>query len=213
MTAALFDVDAASSGTERPLPSGIAPSRAVEAQAAGAESLAWVAYREHFDSVWRALRRFGVADSRLDDAVQDVFMVVHRRADEFEGGSSLRTWVLGIALRVAANARRSGQRERARFVDTGFSPGESEPPCAKHTPDELAARSEAVSTLHDLLDRMPADQREVLVLVDLEQLSVSEASSALCITPNAAYKRLSLARKRFNQEVERHAAAAKWSPR
>ncbi len=206
MTALLFDVN--SGGSERKLRTPVHGTAAVDTEPAVEESLAWVAYQEHYDSVWRSLRRFGVPDSKLDDAVQDVFMVVHRRASEFAGDSSLRTWVLGIALRVAANARRAVQRERARFVEST-----TEPQCNSHGPDELLARSEAVDVLHALLDRMPADQREVLVLIDLEQLTVAEAASALQITTNATYKRLSVARKRFNQEVERHTATEKWRPR
>ena len=36
-------------------------------------------YHAHFDFVWRTLRRFGVSEAALDDATQDVFVVMHRR--------------------------------------------------------------------------------------------------------------------------------------
>src|SRR5262245_39607962 len=58
-------------------------------------------YDEHIDFVWRSLRLLGVADAQLDDAIQDVFVVVHRKLDTFEGRASIRTWIFGIALRVA----------------------------------------------------------------------------------------------------------------
>src|SRR5690606_10420520 len=63
-------------------------------------------YDLHADYVFRVLRRLGVDAAHVEDAVQDVFMVVLSRADGFEGRSSLRTWLYGIALRVARTHRR-----------------------------------------------------------------------------------------------------------
>ena len=58
-------------------------------------------YQEYAPSVFRNLRRLGVVESQIEDAVQDVFLIAHRRLPEFEGRSTLKTWILGIALRVA----------------------------------------------------------------------------------------------------------------
>src|SRR5689334_14306305 len=58
-------------------------------------------YEQHFDTVWQGLRRLGVAESALDDAAQEVFFIAFRRIAEFEGRSTLKTWLYGIALRVA----------------------------------------------------------------------------------------------------------------
>ena len=51
--------------------------------------------------MWRALQRHGVPERELADACQEVFLVVHRREAIFEGRSSVRSWLYGIALRVA----------------------------------------------------------------------------------------------------------------
>ncbi|NJL96066.1 MAG: TIR domain-containing protein, partial [Anaerolineae bacterium] len=69
-------------------------------------------YDEYFEFAWRSLRRLGVPTEALDDAVQDLFLVVHRRLDSFEGRSSLRTWIFGIALRVAAPTVERGPARR-----------------------------------------------------------------------------------------------------
>jgi len=50
-------------------------------------------YEAHFRYVWRCLRSLGVHDAHLDDAMQDVFVVVQRRLPEFDGGVQLRTWL------------------------------------------------------------------------------------------------------------------------
>src|SRR5258706_14300763 len=58
-------------------------------------------YDEHFSFVWRSLRRLGVSENDTSDAVQDGFMVVHRRLDDFEGHAKLTTWLFAICMRVA----------------------------------------------------------------------------------------------------------------
>ena len=68
-------------------------------------------YEEYFEFVWRSLRTLGVAASALDDAAQDVFGVISRRLFEFEGRSSLRTWIFGIVQFTAANHRRGERRK------------------------------------------------------------------------------------------------------
>lgn len=58
-------------------------------------------YQSHAPMAWRSLRRLGVPDAEVADAAQEVFVVVHRKLDGFEGRSSLTTWLTGICLRVA----------------------------------------------------------------------------------------------------------------
>src|SRR5687768_12671072 len=68
-------------------------------------------YAAHFRFVWRCLRSLGVRDAQLDDALQDVFMVVQRRLDAFDGGAELRTWLYAIALNIARKYRERSKRE------------------------------------------------------------------------------------------------------
>src|SRR5262245_56928203 len=67
-------------------------------------------YAEEFAFVWRSLRALGVRPDLLDDAAQDAFLVVHRRLGEFEGRSTLRTWLFSIVEHVAFNYRRAVRR-------------------------------------------------------------------------------------------------------
>ena len=62
-------------------------------------------YAETFPSVWRTARRLGVVESAVDDVVQEVFVTVYRRLDQFEGRCALKTWVFGILMRVVNNYR------------------------------------------------------------------------------------------------------------
>src|SRR5689334_2033459 len=67
--------------------------------------------RMHFDAVWRSLRRLGVADGSLDDAAQQVFMIAARKLDTIDPAGE-KPYLLGIAVRVASDARRSRTRRR-----------------------------------------------------------------------------------------------------
>ncbi len=62
--------------------------------------------------MWRNLRRLSVTDAQIDDATQDVFLVVHRKLADFAGRSSLKTWIFGVLFRVAADYQRSLRRKR-----------------------------------------------------------------------------------------------------
>lgn len=154
-------------------------------------------YEQHFAFVWRTLRRLGVGQSALDDATQEVFLVVYRRLRDFEGRASVRTWVAGVAIKVAATHRRTlyrrGQTEPVE--ETLVDP--------RRGPHDSLARSEAVATLEKLLRELDDKHREVFVLVQLEQLTAPEIAEALGINLNTVYSRLRTARALFEAALAR----------
>jgi RNA polymerase sigma-70 factor (ECF subfamily) len=159
-------------------------------------------YREHFDFVWRNVRRLGVSEASADDAVQDVFVVVHKRRAEFEGRSSIRTWLFGILAHVARDYRRSRVRQATK-VEAMVA--EAEPDVAP-TPADLLARRQAAQLLEDLIDQMDEPKRAIFVLVELEQMSVSDIADALGLNVNTAHARLRAARQQFEGAVARFRA-------
>jgi len=154
------------------------------------------AFERHFSMVWRSLRRLGVAPSSLDDAAQDVFLVLHRRWLDFQHQSSLKTWIYGILLRVASDHKRRARRERARW-----SPEPSEMESPIETPDRILQQREASYLLHLALGQLDDKERQMLVLVDLEEGSVVEAAEALGINLNTAYSRLRRGRQSFEKAL------------
>jgi RNA polymerase sigma-70 factor (ECF subfamily) len=160
-------------------------------------------YAQHADFVFRNLRRLGVIESAIDDAVQDVFLVVHRRLGDFEARAQVTTWLFGIVLRVAQSYRRSAMRRRARLSDTPASDIEQVPVSTAESPIELLERREASTLLHRLLDELDDDKRAMLVCVELEQMTVPEAAESLGLNLNTAYGRLRAARATFNEAVAR----------
>jgi RNA polymerase sigma-70 factor (ECF subfamily) len=159
-----------------------------------------VVYREYARFVWRSLSRLGVSPEHVADATQDVFVVVHRRLGAFEGRSSVRTWLFGIAMRVASDWARKARRHPSEPLM------ETLPDTYTDAPFDGAARSEALSTLYRLLDELSPDQRAVFILVELEQMSVNEAASAVSANVHTVTSRLKVARQRFEAALRRHRA-------
>ena len=157
-------------------------------------------YAQHFDFVWRTARRLGVGDLHVDDVVQDVFVVVHRKLAGFEGRSSLKTWLYAITRRVVSDHRRAQKRRRPH------TPISDSLACCGASPQERAARLEAAQLLHAFLDTLPDEQREVFVLAELEQMTAPETVEATGAKLNTVYSRLRLARAAFERFVARHRA-------
>ena len=169
----------------------------VEADAATGSELRFEdLYERYFDDVYRSLALLGVPMATREDAAQDVFVVVHRRLADFEGRSTPRTWILGIARRVASHHRRSGFREWRR------RDAWSREVRTRHTSLEgVIENQEAAEILEAFLETLPQEQREAFVLGAVQGLGRTEIGTALGINPNTAYSRLRLARARFKERV------------
>ena len=142
-------------------------------------------YEEHFAFVWRSLRLLGLRDEALDDAVQDVFVVVHRKLPEFEGRSSIKTWLFAIVERVAFNHRRRRQRREAPL-----EPLDGREPSDAPDPFDRASASEAARFTESFLDSLDPGKRAVFALALIEGMPASEVAGALGIPMNTVYSRI-----------------------
>jgi RNA polymerase sigma-70 factor (ECF subfamily) len=166
-------------------------------------------YQEHFSFVWHCLRRLGVAEAALRDAAQDVFFVVHRRLPEFEGRSPVRSWLYGIAVRVASNYRRTKQRRDQPLQAVDF---EDVADPTESNQQRCVEQRQSLDLVHRLVDELDRDKREVFVLSELHELSVSEIADLLNANTGTIYARLRVARQQFERAVARHLAKNKRSP-
>ncbi len=180
--------------------------RAVTGEALDFEAL----YDDHFDFVFRNVRRLGVPDAHVDDAVQEVFLVVHRRLGEFEGRSTVKTWLFGILARVASDHRRSLRRKSPHLRSPGGIVEPDTLAIERGGPHDAAARAEGVRLLHALLDELDDDKRAVLVLAELEQMTAQEIAESLGLNVNTVYARLRAARREFEQAAQRERARDTW---
>jgi RNA polymerase sigma-70 factor, ECF subfamily len=128
-----------------------------------------------------------------------VFLVVCRRLADFEGRSTLKTWIVGITLRVGMDHLRRQRRRAFVPVDDQEWPDDSMP-----SPLELTARSEAVRLLYTMLDELDPDKRMVFVLAEIEGMPISEIATALGANVNTVGSRLKAARRRIQAAFDRH---------
>jgi RNA polymerase sigma-70 factor (ECF subfamily) len=187
-----------------------APEAAPELAAPAGAGPARLGFREihdqYFGFVWRYAANRRVPPMAIDDVVQEVFVVVHQRLPSFEGRSSLRTWLAGIAHNVVRGyLRKPGNRAAGEYLD-------DEQQLLAHgcSPAEALERKAALRLLDGVLGSMSDAQREVFILCEIEQLSSVEIAEVLGVNENTIRTRLLAARKLFNAGVARARARQKW---
>jgi RNA polymerase sigma-70 factor (ECF subfamily) len=153
-------------------------------------------FREIFEAharfVWRSLLGFGVAESDVADASQQVFLVLHQKLGQIVPGCSLRTFAYGICLRVAADYR---GRAHARHERPCSALPE---PVVEPSQEGAVSRRQALRRLREALDRLEPAKREVFVLYEIEELTMKEVAGVVGCPLQTAYSRLHAARKEIS---------------
>jgi RNA polymerase sigma factor (sigma-70 family) len=155
-------------------------------------------FSEHADFVWRSMRRLGVPPADVDDAVQDVFLVVYRRISEYEDRGLMRAWLFSISRQVARHFHRGTTRAENRHL--GLVVDATAPDL-----EETLARREAERVVSAFLEELDEPQRLVFYLSDIEGMTAPEIAAALEVNLNTVYGRLRLARKRFERAIAERA--------
>jgi RNA polymerase sigma-70 factor (ECF subfamily) len=150
---------------------------------------------DHLDFVWRSLRRLGVLSGDVDDAAQRVFLIANEKLSKIQPGSE-RSFLVGVAARVASHARRAYQRRALGEQRWSTNPRDPNP-----DPEELTQALEARALLDRVLDAMPEDLRVVFVLFELEELSIDETASLLSLPRGTVATRLKRAREVFHAQA------------
>lgn len=162
---------------------------------------------EHFlPLVGRWVARLGTPGHALDDVVQEIFLTVYEKLDEFEGRAPLRSWMFGVTIRVTRNYRRkrtTGPAGEEGAIDDAVADGTAHP-------EAVAAQTEALTLLQRILNDLDDEKREVFVLAELEQLSALEIATVLEISSNTVASRLRLAREEVRAAWARAQARDEW---
>ena len=142
-------------------------------------------------------RRLGGPKVDADDAAQDVLLTAWKRLDSLRAAEAFDAWLYGITRRVLAAHRR---RAWVRRWTPGATPDAIDP---GRSPREEAELSEISREVQRILEQLPPEQREVLVLSDVEERSDSEVAALLHIPTGTVKSRLRLARGRFRRLADR----------
>jgi RNA polymerase sigma-70 factor (ECF subfamily) len=153
---------------------------------------------EQHDFVWRLLRRLGVYDHAVEDAVQEVFWTYARRWRDVEPGRE-RSFLFGVALRVAARVRRANAR-RVETSDTELIESMAD---GGTNPEQLLEARRARLLLDAVLDRLKPELRVVFVLFELEGLEIAEIAALIGIPKGTVGSRLRRGREQFSTIAQR----------
>lgn len=152
-----------------------------------------VALERLLEEIAPLVHRFGLKMCRhpadADDVLQDTLLSVTDHLKEFEGRSSLSSWVFMLA-RTACARRRRGLKNQAHISDSDLA----EPAADLDSPEQTAGDAELRRALEGALDRLTDEYREVLLLRDMEGLSAPEVAESLGISVQAVKSRLHRAR-------------------
>lgn len=139
------------------------------------------------------LRRYACAllrdRTRADDLVQDTLERALKKFSLFRRGSDLRAWLFTLMHNIYVNQIAAGAH---RQTDSSSLPDEHADPYS----------TDDVIDVHDLskaLQRLPPDQREIILLVGLEQLSYEQTAQVLGIPTGTVMSRLARARERLRE--------------
>ena len=155
-------------------------------------------FRAHAPFVARFLTRLGVRPDELDDAVQEVFLVVHRNGGYVPGPATPTGYLASIAVRAASTHRRRGRKSRERTADVAPDDVSAVGP----DPARALEVQQSLAELQGALDGLDPDLRATLVLAELEGESCLSIATTMQIAVGTVYWRLHRARKTFRQAIE-----------
>jgi len=153
-----------------------------------------------------AARLLGEAEEARDVA-QNVFLHVYRKLGQFQGRSTLRTWIYRITVNQCHNRRRwwkSRRREKEEPLDdvaTGSHAGQLADERTESSPFDETHRRERARRVQEGLLRLSFEHRTVLALREIEGLSCDEIADALGVAGGTVKSRLSRAREALRREL------------
>jgi RNA polymerase sigma-70 factor (ECF subfamily) len=143
------------------------------------------------------LRRYArglVADAALaDDLVQDTLELAWSRFSLWQKRGDIRAWMFGIMH----NHFIDGVRARGRRPEVSAGDDPPETPLRASQSDGIELRD-----LERMLQRLPAEQREVILLIAVEEMSYAEAANVLGIPIGTVMSRLARGREKLRQELQ-----------
>ena len=188
-------------GLIRAVPSGGGLAADVEmvARCRRGDGAAWRGlYDRYAPVVYRFLSAFGVPNEEREDACQEVFVAVYRSLGRFRGEARLSTWIYRIAAR---HAGRIARRRRVRGLLSTLLVREPPPPPAA----DPSERSERLQMLDEMVSKLSAKKRLVLVLFEIEGMPIEEVAKVAGCPENTAWSRLHYARAELMAMAKRRA--------
>lgn len=168
------------------------------ALAAGDTDALSAAYREHHRAVRAFACRLLGDEAAAEDMVQEAFLSLPAAIRRFRGETSLRSFVIAVAVNHARHFVRAAARRRKNASLLVHEPATPTAP-----PDERLAREQLGEALFHALDELPLDQRVAFVLCVIEERHSHEASEIIGAPSPTVRARVQSARKRLRELLEK----------
>jgi len=153
-------------------------------------------------------RLLGSYDEAVDLS-QEVFLQIYRKLSSFRRDASLRTWIYRIVINRAKNQKRWWKRRISEMTAVPIEEAETRTRSGVAclisgdvAPDEALARKEQGQILHRAIEKLPFDQKTILLLKEIEGLSYDEISTTLDLPLGTVKSRLARARKSLRDSLD-----------
>jgi RNA polymerase sigma-70 factor (ECF subfamily) len=157
-------------------------------------------YDRHHAMVFAFARRLIGDAAAVQDLVHETFVSLPGAMRRFEGGSSLRTFLLSIAINHARHHLRAASRRRQAMQRFTHESSDAPPPSG---PEQHALRVDLARELSRALDLLPLDQRVAFVLCEVEERTSKEAAVIVGAPEATVRTRLFHAKKKLREELEK----------
>lgn len=164
------------------------------AERIGAEAL----FRAHAPYVAGFVRRLGAPQNEVEDLVQEVFIVAHKKGGYVPGPARPQTWLSAIAIRLVRGRRRSLARNRE---DAAFESVEGAATTDK-SPSEVLEIRESLDRVQAALDTLDVDARATFILFEIDDVGCDVIATLMEVPVGTVYSRLHHARKKFMKAYE-----------
>ena len=156
-------------------------------------------------SVYRMAMSFVKNETEAEDVAQEAFLKAFHNLANFRGESKFSTWLISITLNEARRRLRRQSTARMESLDADPEEGGKVSPALlrdwREIPSEALERREMRELLQKAIEELSPIYREVLVLRDIEELSIEETASALAISISSVKVRLHRARIMLQKEL------------
>ena len=187
------------------MPADVSSDEALLKRIAGGERLALQAlFSRHQVRVFRYVLRMVRNEASAEDLISEIFLDVWRQAGQFEGRSSVSTWILGIARYKALSQVR--KRTEAELDETYAEQIVDE----ADTPDVSLQKQDKGALIRACLMKLSADHREMIDLVYYHEKSIEEVALLLQIPPNTVKTRMFYARQKLSEVLKQAGIDRGW---
>ena len=159
-------------------------------------------YADHERHVFRYAYHLLSHREDADDVKQETFLRAYKAMPGFRSECSLRTWLLRICANLCRDKIKSRERHKEVLYDPQTTPEQIMDDGNAIDPHQAAERSQMTDTLMRALRGMPAGQREIIILRDVEDLSYDEIAEVIGCSRASVKLRLFRARRRLRERVE-----------